>query len=101
MKKWIIHSSDHALDFISKEYNRLEAFKEGLGERFYDKVETIYSRIKGNPFEFESRTSIYRKGLVNVSKKIQYAVYFRVEVKEVFIDLILPTGINPDLHPSD
>lgn len=100
-RNWVIHSSDRALDFISEEYNQLEKFREGLGERFFDKVEAIFSRIKSNPFEFEAKTSVYRKGLVNVSKKIQYAIYFRVEENEVFVDLILPTSINPDLHPSD
>ena len=58
--KWIIDSSDRALDFVSTEYNRLEDFREGLGERFFEKVEAIYDRIKRNPFEFESKTSIYR-----------------------------------------
>ena len=98
---WKIESSNHALDFISEEYNRLEGFKEGLGERFFDKVEVIYDRIKQNPFEFESKTSIYRKGLANVTKRLQYAVYFRIHGNQVFVDLILPTSIDPELHPSE
>ena len=101
--KWIIDSSDRALDFISEEYNRLEEFRAGLGERFFDKdkIELIYDRIKRNPFEFEAKTSIYRKGLVNVTKKIQYAIYFRLEENQVFVDLILPTSSNPGLHPIE
>ena len=99
--KWIIDSSDRALDFISEEYNRLEEFRAGLGERFFDKVELIYDRIKRNPFEFEAKTSVYRKGLVNVTKKIQYAIYFRLEENQVFVDLILPTSSNPGLHPIE
>lgn len=98
---WRIESSHHALDFISEEYNRLESFKEGLGERFFDKVEATFNRIKSNPFEFELKTAIYRKGLVNISKRLQYAIYFRIHTHQVFVDLILPTSIDPDLHPSD
>ena len=56
---WTIESSNYALDFISEEYNRLEAFKEGLGKRFFEKVEEIYGRIKQNPFEFESKKKQY------------------------------------------
>ena len=99
--KWTIDSSDRALDFISDEHNRLEAFREGLGERFFEKIEAIYDRIKRNPFEFEAKTSIYRKGLANVTRKLQYAVYFRIEEEVVFVDLILPTSTDPDLHPSE
>lgn len=98
---WIIESSDRALDFISDEYNRLDAFKEGLGERFFDKLEAVYDRMKLNPFIFESKTSIYRRGLVNVSKRLQYAIYFRMQEPKIYVDLILPTAINPDLHPSE
>ncbi|MEM6801909.1 MAG: hypothetical protein AAF696_10935 [Bacteroidota bacterium] len=99
--KWTIISSNKALDFISKEYNKLDNYKDGLGERFYDRVEEVYARIKDNPLQFEKKTEIYRKGLVNVGKKIQYAIYFRIEENEVYVDLILPTSINPDFHPSD
>lgn len=98
---WPVNSSERALDFISEEYNKLETFKEGLGERFFERVEEIYARIKRNPFEFEVKTSIYRKGLANVTKKIQYAIYFRIKDHEIFVDLILPTSTDPDLHPSD
>lgn len=79
----------------------MDAFKKGLGERFYDRVEEVYARIKINPFQFEEKTKVYRKGLANVSKKIQYAIYFRVVRNEIHVDLILTTAINPDLHSSD
>ena len=48
----------------------------------------------------QKKSNIYRRGLANVTKKLQYAIYFRIVSKKVFVDLILPTAINPDLHPS-
>ncbi|MDX2248318.1 MAG: hypothetical protein SF052_16160 [Bacteroidia bacterium] len=42
-----------------------------------------------------------RKALVNVSRKLQYLVYFRVAENRVYVDLILPASTNPERHPSD
>lgn len=101
MSGWSVESSEDALEFMSDEYNRLEAFQEGLGERFFESVEKIYQRVKINPWEFEAKTAIYRKALVSVSRKLQYLVYFRVAENHVYVDLILPASTNPERHPSD
>ncbi|MDX2248309.1 MAG: hypothetical protein SF052_16115 [Bacteroidia bacterium] len=41
-----------------------------------------------------------RKALVNVSRKLQYVVYFRIAENHVYVDLILPASTNPERHPS-
>ena len=98
---WNLNFSDQSLEFLSEEYNRLEAFSEGLGERFFDSSEGLFFRIKNHPFEFPLKTAIYRRGLINLTRKLQYAIYFRLENESIFIDVILSTSIDPDKHPSD
>ena len=49
---WSIASSDEALEFISDAYNRLEAFREGLGERLFDEIEGVYVFSQGKEKRF-------------------------------------------------
>ncbi len=96
-----ISTSDDVLSYISAEYNRLEELREGLGDRFFESVESIYRRTKENPMQFPSITPMYRRALITLTKKLQYALYFRLSGSEpeIFIDLILPTSSDPGIHP--
>ena len=91
---WQALSSDEVLDFLSEEYRRLEAFKPDLGERFFEEVEKFYERLKVNPYAFPAKTEIYRKGLIMVTKRLHYLAYFRLEVPNAYVDLILPAAMD-------
>ena len=66
--------------------------RENLGIEFLEELGEALSRIKINPFLFQTK---YRNVHVAFCRRFPFGVYFIVERNQVFIIAILHTSRNP------
>jgi len=88
-----IKFSELALENTLEIHDRLEEFKEGLGDRFYDKLREIYEQIKaGNErFQVLGENTQKRRAILKLTKRLHYRVIYELSPEYVEIQAIKST----------
>ena len=69
----------------------------GLGIRFQREVEKVFGAIESTPELFGT---VHRDTRRACTKRFPFAVYYRIEAREIVIQAIIHTQRNPQYWPS-
>ncbi|MCB0851112.1 MAG: hypothetical protein KDD63_02625 [Bacteroidetes bacterium] len=88
-----IKFSQLALENTLEIHENLEEFKDGLGDRFYDKLREIYELIKnGNEiFQFLDEDKQKRRAILKLTKRLHFRIIYEVLPDYVEIQAIKST----------
>jgi plasmid stabilization system protein ParE len=90
----------HFLTFrpeVLEEMESATAFYEekslGLGDLFFEELETTFTIILQSPFAFPQKQDDYRQAVIN---RFPYTIWYRVNNFEVVVVAVWHTSRNPD-----
>ncbi|MEO0470415.1 MAG: type II toxin-antitoxin system RelE/ParE family toxin [Bacteroidota bacterium] len=91
-----IRFSEQALEDTLTIYDQLEAFRNGLGERFYDAIRVDYERIRQNPFLYQrlGEAASKRRAILKLTNRLHYRIIFEVIGEMIEIQAIRSTYQN-------
>ncbi len=88
-----IRFSPVALDNSLEIYDNLEVFKEGLGDRIYDRLREAYDQIRSNEESFQSLDEEHnkRRAFLKLTKKLHYRIIYEIVPSYIEIQAIKRT----------
>ena len=88
-----IKFSELALEDTIAIHDKLEEFKEGLGDRFYDHLAKAYEQIKTNNNSFQALGdgTQKRRAILKLTKRLHYRIIYEILPEYIEIQAIKST----------